>query len=330
MFALLKKTISQVLWFVGSLLFLLMLTFFASSFNPVDPVLNLVGENASQAVHEKERKQLGLDKPIPVRFVHYLKQCLQGDFGVSVSTGTAVLDDLKRVFPVTLDIATLALLITILIGVPLGAICAFFGSSLDRWVSAFTIVGHSAPNFLVGYAVLILSFSFTTCSGFVAEKTTVFRALWSGDYTACLNMLQILWPPVVTLAYLSLSYVVRMMRGFTLDEKGENYFLTAKIKGLSNRYVFFKHMMPNILPRLISVLAFIYTFLLEGSIVTEMVFAIPGQGSYLVRAVMFHDDPAIMGATIFIGIAIFSVNIFADFLSMLLQPSFDVKVRGRR
>lgn len=321
----LKKTISMVLWFVGSILFLLTLTFFASCFSPVDPVLTVVGNEATQAVYDKEYQRLGLDQPAIVRLGSYMKRCFKGDFGVSVSTGTSVWQDLCRVFPVTMDVATLALLLTILISVPLGAMSAFYGGALDRCVSAITIVGHSLPNFLVGYAVLMLSFALSSKGGFVAEKTTVFGALFAGDYDACLSMLRILWPPVVTLAYLSSSYVVRMMRGFTLDEKGENYFVTAKIKGLSSMRIFFKHLLPNILPRLIPVLALTYTTLVEGSIVTEMVFALPGQGSYLVRAVMCHDDPAILGSTIFIGAAIFSVNVFSDLMVVFLQPGLGIR-----
>ena len=321
-----KKLLSTSAWFVGSIFVLLTITFFASEFNPVDPVLSVIGENASQEVYKKECKNLGLDKPMYLRFGRYIKRCVSGDFGKSVLTGMSVSQDLLRVFPVTLDVATLALFLGILISLPLGVVCAFYGGALDRWISSIAFVGHSAPNFLIGYTILMFSLLFAGGGG--SHDTTVLSALLFGEFSKALDALWSIWPPVMTLAFLSSSYIVRMMRGFTLDEKAENYFITAKIKGLSSVYIFFKHLLPNIWPRLIPVLAFSYTSMLEGSIVTEMVFALPGQGSYLVRAVLNHDDPAIMGSTIVIGASIFLVNIIADLAVLLSQPF--VRARERK
>jgi len=322
MFGMMQKTINAVAWFALTLFVLLTVTFFASEFNPIDPVLALVDEKASEAVYQKEKKRLELDQPVYVRYGRYLRNSLKGNFGKSFLTGHFVSQDLKRVFPLTLELATLALIIGVLVSLPLGALCAFYARGrVDRWISIVTFVGHSAPNFLIGYAILIISLKLSmSCGNVMPSDLSIFRSLLVGDIEKFRNTIGVLLPPAIALSYFSASYIVRMMRGFTLDELSENYYITAKIKGIAPLRIFFKHLLPNILPRLIPVLTFSYTALLEGSIVTEMVFALPGVGSYLVRSVLNHDSPAIMGTTIMIGAAILLVNMLADLLVVMVNP----------
>ena len=323
----LKKAVSSFLWFLCSMGLLLAVTFLASDFNPVDPALAIIGDTASQEVYQKQRALMALDRPFVERLFSYIKLSMMGEFGVSFTTGRSVLEDIKTIFPLTIDLSSLALLLSLLISVPLGSVCGYWARRpFDRWISAITFVGHSAPNFLIGYIILML-FLYMRGPSLMESHTSIFVSLFSGNFTQVWDVLYALWPPALTLTYLSSSYIVRMMRGFTMDEKGERYFITAKVKGLSTFRIFVKHLLPNIWPRLVPVLAFAYTALLEGSVITEMVFALPGLGSYLVHAVLYHDEPAIMGTTIAIGVAVFTVNMLADLCTVLVQPW--LRVRGK-
>ncbi|MCY4414516.1 MAG: ABC transporter permease [Alphaproteobacteria bacterium] len=307
------RFLKHTYWFVFSLLILLLFTFVMSVMNPVDPVIALIGESATQEIYDATAKSLGLDKPVIIRFCYYVKGLLSGDIGVSFLTKKPVWQDLQRVLPLTLELATIALLFGIFIGIPLGVLCAFKKGRLDKIVRSFVFIGHSVPNFLIGYGVLMLALSMGQSGLHLGDmQTGLIRSLIRRDWNALAESWLILWPPAVLLAYIALAYITRMMRGFVLHEISAQYMITAKIKHLSFTRVFFVHMMPNIMPRLLPVLILSYTQLLEGSVITETVFSLNGIGSYLVRAVLAHDETAIMGTTLIVGVIVLSCNFLVD------------------
>lgn len=313
---------------------LLLITFALSALSPVDRVLQIVGDHASQATYDQARHQLGLDQPLPVQFWHYLTQLAHGNFGTASATGQPVLRDLLSVFPATLELATLALIIGSVLGVVFGVLCArFTGSGWDLAIRTFTLLGNSVPVFWLGLLMLALFYARLQWSAgpgrlddiyqYSVEARTGFVLIdtWlSGDKGAFLNAINHLVLPVLLLAYYSLASITRLTRTACLSEMNKEYITLARAKGAGDMAILIHHVLPNIRGTLLTVIALAYTSMLEGAVLTETVFSWPGIGRYLTTALFAGDTTAIMGGTLLIGASFVLINNLTDVLVRITDP----------
>jgi peptide/nickel transport system permease protein len=313
---------------------LLLVTFLIGRVVPIDPVLAAVGDRAPAEVYERVKHELGLHLPLWQQFWLYLRKVLAGDLGRSVLTANPVLVDIRRVFPATLELATVATLIGVALGVPMGVIAAVArGRPADHLIRVVSLLGYSVPVFWLGLMGLLL---FYARLGWVAGPGRLDVAFddlvptWSGvilldsalarEWEVFWNALRHVMLPASILGYFSLAYIARMTRSFMLTELGQEYVTTARLKGLSERRVVWRHAFGNVLVPLITVVALAYANLLEGSVLTETVFAWPGLGSYITSSLLSADMNAVLGGTIVVGTVFIGLNLLSDLLYRLVDP----------
>ncbi|PVA07500.1 ABC transporter permease [Thalassorhabdomicrobium marinisediminis] len=301
---------------------------------PVDPVLAAVGDNAPADVVAAARAEMGLDDPLIVQYWSYISNVLQGDFGRSVLTRNPVISDIAHYFPATLEMATLALLIATLLGVPAGIISAVKqGSLTDQIIRVVCIAGHSVPVFVLALLGLLIFYvgldlvpgpgrQGVIYDGMVPSVTGLLLvdSLLAGDMGAFWDAVHHLTLPVLILAYFSMAYITRMTRAFMLDALKGEFIISARAKGLSGWSVVMGHAFPNVAVQLITVLALTYAGLLEGAVITETVFAWPGLGQYLTTALMNGDMNPVVGTTLIIGAVYVGLNLLADILYRVFDP----------
>ncbi len=317
-----------------TMLGLLLVTFIIGRVMPIDPVLKVVGDRATQAQYDAAYIAMGLDKPLYVQFASYIGDVLTGDFGRSISTGQPVINDIKRVFPATLELATLGTLIGVLVGVPLGVIAAARrGGIVDQIARVVALVGYSMPIFWLGLMGLLIFYGILgwvggpgrqgiiydgmvpTVSGLLLVDTLIAR-----DWGAFKDAFSHIILPASLLGYFSLAYISRMTRSFMLEQLSAEYITTARVKGLSERAVIWRHAFRNIRVPLITVIALSFGSLLEGSVLTEIIFSWPGLGSYITRALLSGDMNAVLGGTVVVGTCFVALNLFSDLLYRVLDP----------
>ncbi|XHM78904.1 ABC transporter permease [Mesorhizobium sp. ANAO-SY3R2] len=313
---------------------LLAITFFIGRVVPIDPVLAVVGDRAPRAVYEAARIEMGLDRPLIVQFFHYVGNVLTGDFGMSVSTGRPVAEDLARVFPATLEMATLGIMIGVLLGVPMGVYAASRqGSLVDQAIRVVGLLGYSVPAFwlgLVGLALFYAKLQWVGGPGRIdiffdgmVEPVTgllLIDSLIAGETEIFVNALTHLALPAAVLGFFSLAYIARMTRSFMLDQLAQEYVTTARVKGVPERLVLWRHAFRPILVPLITVIGLSYAGLLEGSVMIETVFSWPGIGNYLTTALLNADMNAVLGSTLVIGAVFIGINKISDVLYRVLDP----------
>lgn len=313
---------------------LLFITFIIGRMIPIDPVLAIVGERASQSTYDQVYREMGLDRPLYEQFAIYVWQVLQGDLGTSLLTARPVADDILRVFPATLELATVATIIGVVFGIPMGVIAAVNqGRWQDQVVRVVGLFGYSMPVFWLGLMGLLIFYGVLDwVSGpgrldifyedIVPPVTGVILidSLLAGDFEVFKNALSHLVLPASVLGYFSLAYISRMTRSFMLEQLSQEYIVTARVKGVSEARVVWRHALGNILVPLITVIALSYANLLEGSVLTETVFAWPGLGQYITNALLSADMNAVLGGTIVVGTLFIGLNLLSDFLYRVVDP----------
>lgn len=323
-----------------TLLGLLFVTFMIGRMVPVDPVLAVVGDRASQSTYDRVYKELGLDRSLLEQFWIYVRSVLSGDLGTSFLTKKPIVDDLRRAFPATLELATLGVLIGTLLGVPAGVWAAVRqGRWPDQLVRVLGLVGYSAPIFWLALIGLLLfyarlgwvagpgridisyEYSFTARTGILLWDTAV-----QGQWDAFRNVFSHIILPACLLGYFSMAYISRMTRSFMLNELGQEYITTARVKGVSETRIIWVHALRNAAVPLVTVIVLSYAHLLEGSVLTETVFAWPGLGMYLTNSLQNADMNAVLGGTLLIGTVFVVLNLLSDLLYSLLDPR--VRRRG--
>ena len=321
---------SVALTFLG----LLFVTFLIGRVVPIDPVLAAVGDRAPAEVYERVRIELGLHLPLYQQFFVYIGKVLQGDFGRSVLTANPVTTDILRVFPATLELATVATLFGILLGVPMGVMAAVHqGRWPDQLLRVVGLFGYSVPVFWLGLMGLLLFYGRLDWvpgpgrldvfyEGLLPAKTGVILidSALAGEWTIFRNALGHIVLPAAILGYYSLAYISRMTRSFMLEQLNQEYVTTARVKGVSERAVIWRHALGNVRIPLVTVIALSYGNLLEGSVLTETVFAWPGLGFYLTQSLLSADMNAVLGGTIVVGSVFIGINLLSDALYRLMDP----------
>ena len=310
------------------------ITFVIGRVMPADPVLAIVGDRASQEVYDQVFLQLGLDKPIYVQYLRYLGQLAQGELGTSIMTAQPVIEDIRRFFPATLELATIATLLGIFVGVPMGVMAAVHkGRWLDHIVRVIALIGYSAPIFWLGMVALLI---FYAKLGWVAgpgrldvyydgivepaSGILMLDAAMSGEWDIFHNALSHLILPASILGTFALAYIARMTRSFMLDQLSQEYVLTARVKGMPEYKVIWGHAFRNVLVQLITIIGLTYASLLEGSVLTETVFSWPGIGQYITNSLFNNDMNAVLGGTIVVGVCFVGINMLSDLLYRLVDP----------
>jgi peptide/nickel transport system permease protein len=322
--------------FIAAITFLglIAVTFFIGRVIPVDPVLAIVGDRAPQSVVEAARRQYGFDLPLWEQFFLYVKKALTGDFGTSVLSTYPVMQDIRRVFPATLELATLGTLIGLVFGIPLGVLAAVKrGSLIDQAVRIIGLIGYSMPIFWLGLLALLVfyarlgwvegpgrigvayEYTFTPITGLFLLDAAIQR-----DWGAFRDIFFHIILPASLLGYFSMAYISRMTRSFMLNELSQEYIVAARAKGLSEARIVWGHALRNASVPLVTVIALSYATLLEGSVLTETVFSWPGIGLYLTNSLQNADMNAVLGATIIIGSVFIGLNLLSDLLYQLLDP----------
>jgi peptide/nickel transport system permease protein len=325
-----KLALTLAVTFLG----LLLVTFLIGRVVPIDPVLAAVGDRAPPDVYERVRVELGLDLPLWRQFLLYLKDVLQGDFGTSVLTSRPVLEDIARVFPATLELATVATILGVLLGVPMGIAAAVWqGRWPDHLVRVLGLVGYSVPVFWLGLMGLLLFYAklgwvegpgrldvfyedlVPTVTGVILVDSAI-----AGDWDVFGNALAHVILPAAILGYFSLAYIARMTRSLMLEQLCQEYITAARAKGVPEWRVVWGHALRNTAVPLITVVALSYGGLLEGSVLTETVFAWPGLGAYLTSSLLNADMNAVLGATLVVGAVFIGLNLLSDLLYRLFDP----------
>lgn len=326
--------LSFVAMVATTLIGLLAVTFVIGRVVPVDPVLTVVGERPSPEVYQRTYQEMGLDRPLLEQFFTYALKAAHGDFGTSVLTGNAVIADISRVAPATFELATAGIIIGVLFGVPLGVLAAVRrGTLIDHIVRVVGLIGHSVPIFWLGLMALLVfyarldwvpgpgrldinyAYSYIDWTGLVLLDTAL-----QGEWAAFRNALSHIVLPAILLGYSSLAYISRMTRSFMLKELSQEYVLTARVKGLSSFRVVWLHALRNAAAPLLTVITLSYAGLLEGSVLTETVFAWPGLGQYITNSLQSADMSAVLGGTLVVGVVFLVLNLVSDALYRTLDP----------
>jgi ABC-type dipeptide/oligopeptide/nickel transport system permease component len=286
------------LWLILTLVFLL------AHIVPGDPVQQMLGEGARIEDVQQVRHSLGLDRPIPAQYAHYLVGVLHGDLGESFRFQEPVARVVLARYPATLELAVFGLLVCVAIGIPAGLFAAQrHGTAADHAVSLFTLFGLSVPNFALG-PVLILIFS--VILGWLPV---------SGRGGPAHLIL-----PAITLGGALAAILTRMVRTSVIEELSSDYVRTARAKGLSESQVLFRHAFRNALIPILTVLGLQFGTLLAGAIVTETIFSWPGIGRLAVQAISARDYPLLQGCILLIAVSYVAVNLLTDVIYAMVDP----------
>lgn len=316
----LRRCINIVVVLFGLTLFVFLLLRLA----PGSPVNVLAGEMATpERIAELER-QFGLDKPLHVQYLDFLTGMFRGDLGESIVYRSSAAELVIERLPATIELTLFATVVTVVVSIPLGVIIALRRQSwVDYGGSLFTLAGVSAPAFWVGI-MLILVFSvqlgWTPTSGRGDPLPQAMLEALSGDVGPLTVALKHLILPTITLSAFQLAFLSRMTRSSILEELGQNYVRAARARGLPHSLVLTKHALRNALLPVITVLGLEIGSLIGGAVITEAVFAWPGVGQMLYRAVSGRDYPLAQAGILMIGAFVTLITLFVDLSYGFLDP----------
>ncbi|MHB1102291.1 MAG: ABC transporter permease subunit [Devosia sp.] len=303
-----------------------------------DPVALLAGERVmSPERHAELSRQFGFDRPIWEQYLDFVLSALQGDFGVSIRTKTAVLEQFLTLFPATVELALFAMLLAIAIGIPAGIFAAIRrGSWFDQITMGSALVGYSMPIFWWGLLLIIvfsgilgwtpvsgrigLQFFFKPITGFMTIDSLLY-----GKFDAFISALRHLILPSIVLSTIPLAIIARQTRSAMLEVLGEDYVRTARSKGLAPSRVIGLHAFRNALIPVITTIGLQVGMLMAGAILTETIFSWPGIGKWMIEAIGRRDYATVQGGLLIIALVVMVVNLVVDVLYALVNPRIRVQ-----
>ena len=313
-------TTLTLLWLVISLTFVLI------HLAPGDPAAFLVSPTATAADAARVRAELGLDRPLPLQYARWLGATLRGDLGTSFASGHTVASVLRDGAPVSLLLGSTSLLLTFLIGVPLGMLqAAGRNRPVDRVLTLVTTAVYAAPSFWLALAlVAVFTYGAATLGLPLAWRLPAFGLQTPGmelhGSAAVVDIVRHAVLPVSILAAVGAAGIARYARSSVLDVLRLDFVRTARAKGVPRGAVFGRHVLANILPSLIVLFALSLPGLLAGSVFVESVFAWPGLGRATLNAILARDYPVVMGATTLYAAAVLFANLAAELALPLVDP----------
>ena len=300
-------------------------------FSP-DPAPIVLGQHATQEAMSEWREANGLDKPIVVQYVNYMKGVLTGDFGNSYYTKTPVAKEIFSRFPATVELAICAIIIATIFGILLGVISAVKKNSwVDHIRMVTALIGVSIPIFWLGILLIIIfagNLGWLPAQGRIetllrpANHTGFYLidSLIEGNMESFVSSLKHLVLPSVALAMYSMAIIARMTRSTMLDTLSQDYIRTARAKGIKEGQVIKKHALANALIPIVTVIGIQLGYLMGGAVLTESVFAWPGIGKYTVEAILKSDFPVVQGVVLLIAFIFVVMNLIVDIIYVFLDP----------
>jgi peptide/nickel transport system permease protein len=302
----------RLLQLIPTLFFVSVIIFSLQQLLPGDPALVMAGEERDPAVLEQIRKQYRLDQPVPIQYVYWVKGVLSGDLGESMRLKEPVLRLILQKFPVTLQLALMAIVVSLTVGVTAGVISAIRkNTKIDYGVNLVALWGISTPNFWLG---IMLIFCFSVWLGWLPASGYVspFEDFWLSLQTTIL--------PAFVLGNSFAAVLMRHTRSAMLQAMTSDYVRTARAKGLAERVVVVKHALRNALTPVITLGALELGTLLSGAVLTEQVFSIPGFGKLIVDSVFNRDYAVVQGVTLVTATTYILLNLLADIAYVLVNP----------
>jgi peptide/nickel transport system permease protein len=296
--------IKRLLTMIPIVLAIAFIIFAILDMTPGDPARMVLGENASQEALDAFREEKGLNKPMVVQYFNYIVKTLKGDFGTSYRSGLKVFDEIMSRFPNSLTLAFWGLLLSVLLGVPLGTISAIKQYTvIDSFSLAFALLLTSIPSFWLGLMLLLL----------FALRLHVLPATGVDGWR---NFIL----PAVTLGAAATANLTRMTRSTMLEVIRQDYIRTARAKGAREGRIIFRHALRNAILPIVTVVGMNFGMLIGGTVVIESVFAIPGLGSLLITSVRMKDIPTVTASVMFAAIFIGLANLVTDILYAFIDP----------
>ena len=305
-----KYALGRVLLIIPTLIMVIFVTFIILNLVPGDPGRIILGQDADAEAVARLNHELGMDRPLLERFGRYLLDVIQLDFGESYRSGRPVFEEILAKFPTTLALSLLAVLVTSLIGTPLGIVSAVKQySMLDYTLTVTSLLLASMPGFLLAL-VLILVFSLNL------------RILPSMGTGSLLHYVL----PVITLALPNAAYLARLTRASMLETMRQDYIRTAKAKGAGEKRVIVHHALKPALMPIITMLGMTFAWLLGGALITEMIYGLPGIGNIIIKAVHTKDTPVIMAAAIFLAVLYKMIMLAVDIIQAVVDPRLKTRM----
>ncbi len=299
-----RYILKRLLMMIPVLLGVTVIVFAMLQVTPGDPARSILGDDATPAELEAKREELGLNDPVVVQYVRYLADMLRGDLGESYTSGRPVLQEVMRRFPTTMQLTLVGISVSIVLGILLGVTSAVNkGKIVDKVVTVVGMIGISMPAFWIG---LLLS------QVFALHLQILPATGWYGPRYWVL--------PALTVGVNGAAAIMRTTRSSMLEVIRQDYIRTAEAKGAPRKSVIYHHALKNSLIPVITVAGLRVGIQLGGAMVVEMIFTIPGLGSYLVDAISFRDYPAVMGGVLVIAVTFSLVNLLVDILYAFVDP----------
>lgn len=329
-----KKMIARRLGLMAIMLLgLAVITFTIANIAPGDPARLAAGPDASQAMVEEIRQDRGFDRPLPIRFVIYVGNLLQGDLGTSVYTGRPVAEDIAKFLPATLELVLFSISIAILLGVPLGVLAAVRQNRLlDHTIRLLSVSGVALPMFWLGLmlqwylALEVQLFPLGGRLGVFDEVPPVITgmitvdALLTGDPGTAVAALWHMILPALALSFPALAAIIRVNRAEMLEVLGRDYVVNARAQGIGPFRIIALYALKNAILPTLAMIGLRFGWMLGGTVLVEGVFDFPGIGLYAAKAAIASDFEPIMAVTLILGAAFMLTNLVIDLTYALLDP----------
>ena len=294
------------------LLFVSIIVFTIVAAIPGDPARILLGEDVNKEALESLRHELGLDRPVFVRYLVWLRRVVQGDLGRSVRDHRPVRDTLLLKLPATVELAVAALIVAWIIAIPAGALAAWKQrTAVDYTATTLALAGVSIPNFWLGIMLIYLlavHYHVFPPSGYVEPWIDLRRNI------------SLMVMPAIVLGTALAALVMRLLRSSMIEVLSADYVRTAHAKGLADAVIIVKHAMKNALIPVVTIMGLQFSGLLGGAVITETIFAIPGVGRLAVDSILTRDYPMVQGVVLFVAVAVVATNLAVDMVYGLLDP----------
>ncbi len=315
-----RYILRRLLLTVPVLFFVSLIVFSLIALIPGDPARIMLGEEASREALEVLRRQMGLDRPMLVRYVIWMGRVVRGDLGQSVRDGRSVALTLAQKIPVTAELAVTSLLVAWAIAIPAGALAAWKRrTAVDYAATTVSLAGISIPNFWLGIMLIYLlavNWRWLPPSGYVEPWVDLGR-----------NLRLMVMPSIVLGTGLA-ALVMRLLRSSMIEVLGSDYIRTARAKGLADTVLITRHAMKNAMIPVATIMGLQLGGLLGGAVITETIFAVPGVGRLAVESILTRDYPMVQGVVLFAAVAVVGVNLLVDLAYGFLDPRIRLEERA--
>lgn len=299
-----------------------LIVFIATQALPSDPARVILGPEATEATVQILREQLGLNDPILIQYWHWLSQLLQGNFGRSIDSNVPVVQIVQNYFGNTVVLTILVIVITVPISVVLGVWLSLRrDSKLDRIIVSSSILFKAVPGFVI--AIWLMMFFSTSILHILPAASLLIPE------QSAFSQIEFLVLPILTLALSLIPYLMRLVRGSMIDALESDYVTSARLRGIPEQRIIWKHVLPNALVPVVQGTALTIRVLLSGALIIEVVFSYPGIGNALNAAIELRDIPTIQAIVLLLTICVVAVNLIADLITTLLTPKIRTAKRHK-